>query len=100
MDDEINIKEDITEIVEYIKWENVSLSLLFEFIMKYGKNISSEDIEHIFVQAFENKAKGSNTVNNSPTTSANSNNQEVNKFFLKNVMEELISKVINYHINF
>lgn len=101
MDDEINIKEDITEIVEYIKWENVSLSLLFEFIMKYGKNISSEDIEHIFVQAFEHKARGSNTGNNSPTTtSANSNSQEVNKFFLKNVMEELISKVLNYHINF
>lgn len=55
LDDEINIKEDILEIVEYIKWENVSLSLFFEFIVKYGKNIASEDIEHIFIQAFENK---------------------------------------------
>ena len=97
VDDEINIREDITEIVEYIKWENVSLHLLFEFIIKYGKNISSEDIEHIFIQAFENRAKGQNGLTNStanaPTIATTS--QDDNKYFNKFVMEELISKNIN-----
>lgn len=79
MDDEINIKGDITEIVEYIKWENVSLDLLFEFIIKYGKNISNEDIEHIFIKAFESKC----------TTDSNEF-----KVFNRNVIENLISKFI------
>lgn len=75
MNDEINIKEDITEIVENIKWGNVSLSLLFEFVIKYGRNIINEDIEHIFIKAFEDKG-----------------DNDTGKNFNRNVMEELISK--------
>lgn len=82
--------------MEYIKWENVSLHLLFEFVIKYGKNVSSEDIEHIFIQAFENRAKTQNVLTNSmgnaPTIATTS--QDDNKYFNKFVMEELISKNI------
>lgn len=100
MDDEINIKEDITEIVEYIKWESVSMNLLFEFIIKYGKNISNEDIEHIFFQAFDTITKA--TLTNTSYSSTNNNSSAVSqlkedtKFFSKCVMEELISMYIHY----
>ena len=49
LDDEINIREDIINIIEYIKWDNVSLELFLEFILKYGKNISNEELEYIFI---------------------------------------------------
>ena len=74
----------------------MSLHLLFEFIIKYGKNISSEDIEHIFIQAFENRSKGQNeltkSMGNAPTITTS---QDDNKYFNKFVMEELISKNIH-----
>ena len=35
LNDEINIREDISEIIENIKWNNISLPLLFEFIIKF-----------------------------------------------------------------
>lgn len=69
--------------MENIKWENVSLSLLFEFVIKYGKNIMNEDIDHIFIKAFEDKS-----------------NNDTGKNCNRNIMEELISKYILYTIFF
>ena len=48
LNDEINISEDISEIIKNIRWENVSISLIFEFLMKFSSQIISDDIEYIF----------------------------------------------------
>ena len=57
LNDEINIKEDISEIIENIKWNNISLTLLFEFIIKYAKNISQEELDHIFLNSLIGRSK-------------------------------------------
>ena len=51
LNDEINIGEDISEIIKNIKWEYVSLPLLFEFLIKYSNHIVSNDLEFIFVNS-------------------------------------------------
>jgi len=48
LNDEMNINEDISNIIKNIRWEYVSLSLIFEFLIKYSNHIESEDIELIF----------------------------------------------------
>ena len=48
LNDEINIVEDISDIIKNIIWENVSLSKIFEFFIKYSTNFSQDDIEYIF----------------------------------------------------
>ena len=48
LNDEINIGEDLSEIIKNITWDNVSLSLIFEFLIKYSIHIISDDIEFIF----------------------------------------------------
>ena len=48
LNDEVNIGEDISEIIKNIRWDYVSLPLLFEFLIKYSIHIISEDIEYIF----------------------------------------------------
>ena len=55
LNDEINIKEDISELFEVIKWEKVKDEYIFEFIMKYAHMISGEESEIIFLNAFEKK---------------------------------------------
>jgi hypothetical protein len=55
LDNEINIKEDISEIVENIPWDIISLPLLFEFIIKCGKNISEKQLEHIFLNSLKGR---------------------------------------------
>ena len=57
LNDEINIGEDISEIIENIKWNNVSLPFLFEFIIKYSKNISQEQYENIFSNSLIGKSQ-------------------------------------------
>ena len=55
LDNEINIKEDISEIIENIPWDTISLPLLFEFIIKCGKNISEKQLEHIFLNSLKGR---------------------------------------------
>ena len=57
LNDEINIKEDISEIIENIKWNDISLPLLFEFIIKYAKNITQIKLEHIFLNSLIGRSK-------------------------------------------
>ena len=57
LNDEINIKEDISEIIENIKWNDISLPLLFEFIIKYAKNITQVKLEHIFLNSLIGRSK-------------------------------------------
>ena len=56
LEDEINIKEDITCIFDMIKWEDVDESLIFELIIKYSHIISGNKIlENVFINSFEKK---------------------------------------------
>ena len=56
LNDEINIKEDISEIFYNINWENVDDALIFELIVKYSHYISNnESIQLIFIKIFEEK---------------------------------------------
>ena len=48
LNDEVNVGEDISEIIKSIKWDHVSLPLIFEFLIKYAIHIISDDIEYIF----------------------------------------------------
>ena len=62
LNDEINIREDISEIIENIDWKNISLPLLFEFIIKYAKNISKEELEHIFLNSLAGRSNNYNSI--------------------------------------
>ena len=56
LNDEINIKEDISEIFYNINWENVDDALIFELIIKYSHYISNnESTQLIFYKIFEEK---------------------------------------------
>ena len=92
LDDEINIREDIINIIEYIKWDNVSLELFLEFILKYGKNISNEELEYIFINSFEKRVE--NIIN----FSSNQNISDNIRYFNRNLIKDIISvsKKIDY----
>jgi hypothetical protein len=56
LNDEVNIKEDISEIFYNINWECVDDSLIFELIVKYSHYISNnESTRLIFYKIFEDK---------------------------------------------
>ena len=56
LDDEMNIKEDISNIFGLIKWEEVDESLIFELIIKYSHIIvGNKNLEKIFINVFEKK---------------------------------------------
>ena len=55
INNEINIKEDISELIENISWNEISLPLLFEFIIKYGKNISEKQFDNIFLNSLKGR---------------------------------------------
>ena len=61
LDNEMNIREDISEIIENIVWNDVSLFLLFEFIIKCAKNISDKQLNNIFMNAFKGRSKNYKT---------------------------------------
>ena len=56
LDDEINIKEDITELFDVIQWDKVKDEYIFELIIKYSNMIvGNENVENIFIKAFQDK---------------------------------------------
>ena len=55
LNDEINIKEDITELFDFITWEKVSEDLILELIIKYSHMISEEDANNVFINALIKK---------------------------------------------
>ena len=58
LQDEINIKEDISNILELIKWEEIEDSLIFELIIKYSHIIVGNNIlEKKILDSFEKKYK-------------------------------------------
>ena len=60
LQDEMNIKEDISSVFDLIKWENIEDDLIFELIIKYSHIITGKkNLEKIFIDAFEKKYKNS-----------------------------------------
>lgn len=56
LDDEINIKEDISEVFYLIKWEEIDEDLIFELLIKYSHIIlNDENLENLFLEIFLNK---------------------------------------------
>ena len=55
LNNEINIKEDISEFIEDISWNEISLPLLFEFIIKCGKNISEKQLDNTFLNSLKGR---------------------------------------------
>ena len=56
LDDEINIKEDISEVFYLIKWEEIEDDLIFELLIKYSHIIlNDENLENFFLEIFLNK---------------------------------------------
>ena len=56
LNDEVNIKEDISEIFYNINWENVDEALIFELIVKYSHFIANnESLQIMFEKIFEEK---------------------------------------------
>ena len=55
LNDEINIKEDISELFDVIKWDMVSETLIFELIIKYSHMIIGEEKEKVFIKAITSK---------------------------------------------
>jgi len=65
LEDEMNIKEDISNIFELIKWENVDEILIIELIIKYSHIISgNKSIETMLINAFEKKYNNSMAIGN------------------------------------
>ena len=65
LEDEMNIKEDISNVFEIIKWEYVDESLIIELIIKYSHIISgNKKLENMFINAFEKKYNNSSAVGN------------------------------------
>ena len=53
LDDEINIKEDISEIFYIIKWEKIDDDLIFELLIKYSHIIlNDENLENYFLDIY------------------------------------------------
>ena len=65
LEDEMNIKEDISNVFEIIKWEYADESLIIELIIKYSHIISgNKKLENMFINAFEKKYNNSSAVGN------------------------------------
>ena len=61
LNDEINLKEDISEIFYLIKWEEVDDELIFELLFKYSHVILNDNsLENLFLEIYINKYKKSN----------------------------------------
>ena len=63
LNDEINIKEDISEIFYLIKWEEIDDDLIFELLIKYSHIILNDDtLENFFLEIYLNKFGQNNIV--------------------------------------
>ena len=56
LEDEMNIKEDISEIFYLIKWEEIDDDLIFELLIKYSHIILNDGtLEQFFLEIYSNK---------------------------------------------
>ena len=65
LNDDANIKEDITEIFYNINWESVDEALIFELMVKYAHFIiNNESLQIMFRKIFEEKYGGGEMIKN------------------------------------
>ena len=65
LNDDANIKEDITEIFYNINWESVDEALIFELMVKYAHFIiNNESLQIMFSKIFEEKYGGGEMIKN------------------------------------
>jgi hypothetical protein len=64
--DEKNLSEDVMSVIEIIYWKEVSLEVIFEFIIKFARIIDKYQLQGVFSNVIENKlSQASNSVKNS-----------------------------------
>ena len=98
LEDEINIKEDISSIFDIIQWENVDESLIFELIIKYAHIIvNNKKLEKIFINIFEKKYNNSSAVTNILKSLFNAGVKiEYNKLFIQMKKSQKNNKIYKY----
>ena len=69
INNEINIKEDVTELFDFINWNEVDDNLIFELVIKYNNFIIGNDyienmFKNIFIQKFNKNNININDNNN------------------------------------
>ena len=105
LEDEINIKEDISCIFDIIQWDMVDECLIFELIIKYAHVIvGNKKLEKMFINIFEKKYNNSSTVANILKGLFNAGVKiEYNKLFIqmkKSQKNNKIYKYFNYEYKF
>ena len=90
LNDDSNIKEDITEIFYNINWDSVDEALIFELIVKYSHFIiNNESLQIMFSKIFEEKYGGTplvkNLINNILSASKKINYEQIFTQMKRNV---------------
>ena len=90
LNDDVNIKEDITEIFYNINWESVDEALIFELMVKYAHFIiNNESLQIMFSKIFEEKYGGGvmikNLINNILSASKKINYEQIFTQMKRNV---------------
>lgn len=58
--DELNINEDLTEILDELRWENVSPVLIFEFVMKFCSKIKTPETKESLMNILQGRTNEEN----------------------------------------
>ena len=98
LEDEINIKEDISCIFDIIQWDMVDECLIFELIIKYAHVIvGNKKLEKMFINIFEKKYNNSSTVANILKGLFNAGVKiEYNKLFIQMKKSQKNNKIYKY----
>ena len=98
LEDEINIKEDISCIFDIIQWDMVDECLIFELIIKYAHVIvGNKKLEKMFINIFEKKYNNISTVANILKGLFNAGVKiEYNKLFIQMKKSQKNNKIYKY----
>ena len=98
LEDEMNIKEDISNVFEMIKWEYVDEALMIELIIKYAHVIvGNKRLEKMFINVFEKKYNNSSIVTNILKSLFNAGVKiEYNKLFIQMKKSQKNNKIYKY----
>lgn len=83
MNDEINLNEDISDILESIEWKKVSVHLILEFVLKFYKLIETFEMEKFFYESITIRLNGFNKTNQNG--SSNDVNPEIIKLMINSI---------------
>ena len=98
LEDEINIKEDISCIFDIIQWDMVDECLIFELIIKYAHVIvGNKKLEKMFINIFEKKYNNISTIANILKGLFNAGVKiEYNKLFIQMKKSQKNNKIYKY----